>query len=95
MINEALRLLRVYNDMKSADLADRLQISPSYLSEIEKGKKVPSLELIRKYSEVFDVPASSIIFFSERLSGDSGFKTKLSKALIGLLREIEENGSKE
>lgn len=41
MLNEALRLLRVFNDRKATDLAKELGISAAYLSEIETGKKLP------------------------------------------------------
>ena len=35
MVNEALRLLRVFNDYKAKDFAEKIGISYSYLSEIE------------------------------------------------------------
>lgn len=79
MLNEALRLIRVFHDLNQKDLADKLGISNSYLSEIESGKKTPTLEVIEKYSEVFNMPSSSILFFSENLdSGDKSEKTKKS-----------------
>ncbi|MCA9422172.1 MAG: helix-turn-helix transcriptional regulator [Nitrospira sp.] len=79
MLNEALRLIRVFHDLNQKDLADKLGISNSYLSEIESGKKTPTLEVIEKYSEVFNMPSSSILFFSENLdSGEKSEKTKKS-----------------
>ena len=39
MLNECLRLFRVFHDKKSKDLAKELRIPPSHLSEIELGKK--------------------------------------------------------
>ena len=39
MLSDALRLIRVFHDLKQQDLADRLEISKSYLSEIENGQK--------------------------------------------------------
>ena len=53
MLSEALRLIRVFHDMKQTELADRLSISNSYLSEIEGGKKQPKIELIQRYSSEF------------------------------------------
>lgn len=38
MLSEALRLIRVFHDMKQTELAQRLGISKSYLSEIEKDR---------------------------------------------------------
>jgi transcriptional regulator with XRE-family HTH domain len=67
MIGEALRTMRVFHDMTQKDLADKLEISKSHLSEIESGKKMPTLALLERYSQVFNIPISSILFFSENL----------------------------
>lgn len=80
MLNEALRLLRVFHDMKSIELAKELEISNSYLSEIEKGKKTPSVDIINKYSRIFSIKSSSILFFSEKMESDS-FKSKAKNAI--------------
>jgi len=68
--NDALRLVRVFHDMSQTDLAGKLKISKSYLSEIEKGeKKKVTLELLERYSEVFNIPMSSLMFFAEQVDG--------------------------
>ena len=67
MLPEALRLIRVFHDVKQNELAERLGISKSYLSEVERGKKSPSIEVIQKYASEFQMPVSSILFFSEQL----------------------------
>lgn len=66
MMHEALRLIRVYHNLKQGQLADRLEISQSHLSEIEAGRKQPTFELLEKYSNVFEIPVSSIVLFSEK-----------------------------
>ena len=71
MLNEALRLVRVFHDLNQTQLAERLEISKSYLSEIESGKKPASIDLLTKYSDIFDVPVSSLMLFSEKLESDS------------------------
>lgn len=68
MQDEALRLVRVFHDMNQAKLAERLGISKSYLSELESGKKSPTLELLKKYAETFNMPLSSLLFFAENVS---------------------------
>lgn len=80
MLSEALRLIRVFHDMKQQELADHLGLSKSYVSELESGKKAPSMEVIQKYSEEFRIPASSILFFSEGLQNPS--KAKRAKTAI-------------
>lgn len=71
MQDEALRLVRVFHDMNQTKLAERLGISKSYLSEIENGKKSPTLELLQKYAEAFNMPLSSLLFFAENVSNPS------------------------
>ncbi len=68
MLGEALRLIRIFHDRKQIDLADELGISQSHLSDIERGVKSPSQDLVTRYAEVFDLPVSSIWFFDEQLS---------------------------
>lgn len=75
MLSEALRLIRVFHDLKQNELAERLGISQSHLSEIERGKKTPTSELVAKYAKEFDLPVSSIWFFDEKLNEGSTHKT--------------------
>ena len=67
MINEALRLIRVFHDLKQVELAKKLGVSKSHISEIEKGVKTPSLDLIQRYAVSLHLPISSIMFFAEEL----------------------------
>jgi transcriptional regulator with XRE-family HTH domain len=69
MIHRALKLLRNYHNLKQKDLAEKLQVSPSHLSEIESGQKTVTFELLMKYAVIFDVPVSSIALFAERVDG--------------------------
>ena len=75
MIGKALKRTRQFHRMKQVDLAERLGLSKSYLSEIESDTKVPSLDVLQKYSEAFGVPVSSFLLFSESMeSGEPKFK---------------------
>jgi transcriptional regulator with XRE-family HTH domain len=92
MLNEALRLIRAYHDLSQTQLSADLGISNSHLSEIESGKKTPSLDLLSKYGDRFDVPVSSLLFFSENL--DKGLTSKLrvgvAKKVVALLQWVED-----
>jgi transcriptional regulator with XRE-family HTH domain len=97
MISEALRLIRVYHDLKQNELADRLKISKSYLSEIESGTKAPTLALLESYAKEFDIPASAIFFFSENIddpSAASRARAFVSRKVLSLLRFIEHRSEK-
>ncbi len=71
MLGEALRLLRVFHDTKQVELCSELGFSKSYLSEIESGKKNPTLNVVNKYSDYFGISASKIMLFSEKIDGFS------------------------
>jgi DNA-binding XRE family transcriptional regulator len=92
MLNDALRLIRVYHDIKQNEAAEKLGISKSYLSEIEKGRKKPTLEIVEKYSSVFSIPVSSIMFFSESMESDRSFsnvRQAVAGKVVKLLKFIE------
>jgi transcriptional regulator with XRE-family HTH domain len=86
-LNEALRLLRVFYDMPRSELLDKLQISNSYLSEIESGKKTVTIELLQKYSEVFQLPPSALLFFSEHLE-NTGVSERARKLIADKVLRI-------
>ena len=87
---EALRLIRVFHDISQTHLADTLGISKSFLSEIESGKKEPTLNLLSRYAEEFDIPLSSLLFFVESVSakGVLGRNDKVAPKVLKLLNWI-------
>lgn len=88
MLNEALRLIRVFHDMSQSELSNELGISNSYLSEVESGKKQPTLDLLGKYSEVFDMPVSSLLLFSEQLDPSKrtdALRISMAKKVVSIL----------
>ena len=88
-MNEALRLLRVYHVMKASELARELGISGSYLSEIEKGKRKVSLELLKRYSQVFQTSPSAIMMFTEAYERNGPkIKRLVGRRVVELLSAI-------
>ena len=95
MLNRALKLLRTFHQLSQVELAKRLGISNSYLSEIESGNKNPGLDLLEKYALIFNIPVSSILLFSEKLNGDRASDKIRVKAADKILRILEWVGEKE
>ena len=93
MLNEALRLIRVYHDLRQTEMADKLGISKSYLSELEKGSKRASLDLVEKYANHFQIPVSSIMFFSENINNTRAYEKArgaVAAKIIRLMQFLEE-----
>ncbi len=94
MISKALRLIRQYHNINQTQLASKLSISSSYLSELESGKKEPTLDILERYSRVFNVPLSSLIVFSETLEGAhsvSKARSFISKKMLKVLEWIADS----
>lgn len=90
MINKALRIIRQYHNMKQAELSEKLGISKPYLSEIESGKKAVSYDLLERYSEIFNIKTSSLVFFSESLDSKNKLSEKFRAAFAGKIIQIME-----
>ena len=76
MINDALKLVRIYHNLKQKQLAEALELSPSYLNEIESGKKQVTMDVLEKYSKFFKIPSSSLLYFAEH-KGSHGEKNAI------------------
>ncbi len=72
MLGNALRKVREFHGFGLGEAASQLELSKSYLSEIENGQKTPTLKVLEKYAELFDIPVSNLLFFSEKMKDDEG-----------------------
>lgn len=67
MIGDMLKRMRIIYGYKGSEMSSELGISASYLSEIENNKKQPSLELLKKYADIYGIRLSSLILLSENM----------------------------
>lgn len=70
MINEALKLARLYWGYSQVELANATGISQAMISEIERGLKSVTLETLDRYSEALGVRKSQLMFFAEEIEGE-------------------------
>lgn len=94
MIGKVLKYVRIFNGMKAKDLAYELGISPTYLSEIENGKKTPAFDVLEKYSDYFKVRKSVLMFFAEELNTGSSIDSAQAKAQNFFLAMMEKSFNK-
>lgn len=96
MMGEALRLLRIFNGYKSAEIAEKLDISQSYVSEIENNKKQPTIEILDRYANLFGIKKSTLLLFAESLESDNNLqrdkKQRVAYAGMKLLKILEKAG---
>lgn len=88
MLGDSLRLIRRMHSISGKDLAAKLGISATYLSEIENNKKKPTLELLNKYATVFKVRLSTLLFFDESITDTQG-QISLRNSFIKFAKALE------
>jgi transcriptional regulator with XRE-family HTH domain len=72
MYNRALKLIRQYHRLSQAEVAARIGLSRSFLSELEKeGGKKPSIDVLERYAAFFKIPVSSLLLFAESSASDN------------------------
>lgn len=68
-INDALRLLRLYCGYSQTEMASKLHITQSMVSDIEGRRKNVTMDLLEAYSEAVGVRMSQLLFFAEEIDG--------------------------
>lgn len=69
MINKALRLLRIYCGYSQAQMAQRLSVAQSMVSDIEGERKNVSMDLLEAYSQAAGIRMSQLLYFAEEIEG--------------------------
>jgi transcriptional regulator with XRE-family HTH domain len=88
MLNKALKLLRVYHDMKAVDLADKLGMpDSSFVSLMEKGRRKVTMEMLQKYANVFDMKPQEILTFAEKIEHKKGLEVAIIKSIKKTIAE--------
>jgi transcriptional regulator with XRE-family HTH domain len=63
-IGATLRQIRRDKNLSQVTVCKRMKISQTYLSQIEKGAKEPSGEMMRKICRFYKVPAQVVVWRS-------------------------------
>ena len=62
-IGNAIKDLRKQKGLKQIDFADMCGLSQSYLSSIEKGRKEPTLSILKQIAKELSSPMPVLVFF--------------------------------
>lgn len=63
-LGRAIRVCRLQKQMKQADLAQRANISVSFLSLIEQGRRDPNFLTVKDIATALEVPMSVLVFLA-------------------------------
>jgi transcriptional regulator with XRE-family HTH domain len=91
-ISRALKLCRTQKGMTKTKLAEKANISISYLSLLEQGKRDPNLTTVNKLCNALNIPASIFMFLASDVNELNGISTELAEKLsLTALQLMEEN----
>lgn len=85
-----IRDARVAKGLKLRELARRLEVTPSYVSDIENDRRVPSEEVLAKIAAELDLDYSNLVARAGRLPADAERYMRQTPAATTLFRRITE-----
>jgi transcriptional regulator with XRE-family HTH domain len=91
-IGETIRTLRLHKGMSQGDIEKRTGLLRCYLSRVENGHTIPSLDTLAKISTAMEVPLAQ--FFDEGNSADGArHLPQLSEEEVRFLTQIRRYSS--
>lgn len=88
-LGNAIKLCRTQKNYTQAELAEKANISVSYLSLLEQGKRDPNFSTVESIASALEIPVSMLVFLGtpkEELTGiSSEVAEKLSLNILQLL----------
>ena len=64
-LGEKIKKERLINKLTQAKLAEKVGISPTFLGQIERGEKIPSLETVGNIAVTLNVTIDGLMFEAE------------------------------
>ena len=83
-IGKALNLCRTQKGMTKTKLAESSNISVSYLTLLEQGKREPNISTINEICKALQIPPSILIFLASNSSEQQGISLELAEKLSHL-----------
>lgn len=86
LIGQRIKKLRRSKGFSQERLAEIMGISPKYLSNIERGKENPTLDMFIKLANALNVEVAEVFNYSYEQSSK-----ELRQVVMGLLKDGDEN----
>lgn len=98
-LGDIVRKLRLQRNMTIRDLADKTNLSYAYISQIENGKRTPTVETLNKLADalgvtvqyLIDAPKAEEIVREDRLFLDMIKSTPAMKAIWDQIKDLSED----
>lgn len=88
IIAENVKYYRSETGLSQLKLAVKLDMAPSYLTEIETGKQLPSLHIIEKLSSEFNIEPYQLLYPRE-LAAENANSENFKQAILHIKDQID------
>lgn len=94
-VGKAIRTLRARKGVSQKELAERAEITPSFLSLVEGDRRDASIKVIERIAAALEVPAEVLIWESVELPGDlSPQDRRMCELAKVIVRGVYENATR-
>ena len=90
---ERLRRLREERGLRLLDLHEKTGLSPGFLSELERGKKAPTLESLRKIAAGLELSIQDLVGEEERTTESPASSEDMPPGLRAFVEDMETKGT--
>lgn len=80
-LGRAIKLCRTQRNLNQSDLAERANISVSYLSLLERGKRDPNFSTVQDIAAALKIPVSILVFLAADEKELTGISPELAEKL--------------
>jgi transcriptional regulator with XRE-family HTH domain len=87
-IGHALKLTRSAKKLSLEALSERADLSQSYLSMIESGKREPTLSSVQKIANALGIPTPILLFLAADKSELEGIDAETSQRLSAAVMDV-------
>lgn len=87
IFSKNIKFYRMQNNLSQQELAEKCETATNYISEIETGRKFPSIEMIEKLASVLNVPAWAFLYVNTQEKLDNNPVVVLSDKLTSEKKE--------
>lgn len=92
-IGKTIKILRIGLQIKQRDFAEKLGVSPNYISLLENNKKEPSLSLLRKVAKALGVPVGFLFINEEPAPRIGKEATAIYEQLKKIVFQVQKNSN--
>ena len=91
-IGSTIEICRKQQGLSQGQVAERADLSTSYISLLEQGKRKPNLEVLERVAAALSLPLNILIFFASDESELVNFDEDLAEKLSLLALKLVEDG---